>query len=456
MAAVTAELAGKVGAVLGGPRGCSSRFARAPVIFVSDPGEPLPAGASVKERLIVTPETAGHRVAHAIQLALAEPRGPVHLEVAPDVATREALPRAFPVIAPAPAPADLAALDAATTVVQRARRPAVIAGAGCRPLDAKWLRAFAEAMPAPVLTTPRAKGAIPEPHPLAMGVFHGDAFDEPLLARSDLVITFGVDPGETMPRGWRFAAPVLALTRFPASDVTPTGGRTLAPALEVLGDLAMVLEELAPRLGGKGAADWDVGWIERVRRERRAGAGAGASGSLGALTPERAVQVVRELTPVGTIAAVDGGSTGPPVLDAWLTADLGECLVPAGVSETGFAVPAAAAARLIVADQPAIAFAAPGGLVTAAADLEMVARLELPVTVVAFDAGPSARGGADLAALARALGWRASVAGGEGELRRALVDGLARPAPTLVAVRVVPARPRSRRRPASFANERGP
>ncbi len=447
MAAVTAELAGKVGAVLGGPRGCPSRFARAPVIFVSDPGEPAPAGASVKERLIVTPETAGHRVAHAIQLALAEPRGPVHLEVAPGVAARETLPRAFPAITPAPAPPDLAGLEAATVVLQRARRPVVIVGAGCRPLDAKWLRAFAEAMPAPVLTTRRAKGAIPEPHPLAMGVFHGRAFDEPLLARSDLVITFGVDPGETMPRGWRFAAPVLALTRFPASAVTPTGGRTLTPALEVLGDLAMVLEELAPRLGGKAAADWDVGWIERVRRER--GAGAGVSGSLGALTAERAVQIVRELTPVGTIAAVDGGSTGPLVLDAWLATDLGECLVPASASATGFAVPAAAAARLIVADQPAIAFAGAGGLVAAAADLETVAQLERPVTVVAFVAGPSAHAGADLAALARALGWRASVARGEGELRRALVDGLSRPAPTLVAVRVAPVRLTSGRVPAA-------
>jgi acetolactate synthase-1/2/3 large subunit len=431
MASVSAELTGKIGAVLGGPRGCPPRFARAPVIFVSSPGEPAPSGAPLKERLVVTAETASHRVAHAIQLALAEPRGPVHLEVAPDVAAREALPRAFPVGPPAPAPADLAVLDAATEIVERARRPVVIAGAGCRPVDAKWLRAFAEAMPAPVLTTPRAKGAMPEPHPLAMGVFHGRDFDEPLLARADLVITFGVDPGETMPRGWRFAAPVLALARFPTSGVTPTGGSTLTPALEVLGDLAMVLEELAPRLGGKAAADWDVGWIERARRDR-GGARAAVSG---ALTPGRAIQIARELTPVGTIATVDGGLALQAVLDAWLATDLGECLVPPGPSVTGFAVPAAAAARLTVVDQPAIAFAGAESLVAGAADLETVARLELPVTLVAFSAGSSAHMGPDLAALARALGWRASVARGEGELRRALVDGLAGPAPTLVAVR---------------------
>ena len=157
-------------------------------------------------------------MAHAVRLALAEPRGPVHLDLPADVAGRPPRCRRPTSLAPAaPAPATAPLVERAAEMIRAARRPLVIAGLGCRAADAKWLRAFCEALPAPVLTTYKAKGAIPDPHPLAMGIFTGGALEEPLVRRADLIIAFGLDTVELIPRRWSYAAPVLSLARCAGS-----------------------------------------------------------------------------------------------------------------------------------------------------------------------------------------------------------------------------------------------
>src|SRR5574337_2235357 len=117
--------------------------------------------------MTVSPESASHWIAQAAQLALTEPRGPVHLDVPADVAGREAVPLAASVTPPPPPAPNIAAIDCAAQMIVDARRPLVLAGLGCRSFDSKWLRAFCEALPAPLLTTYKAKGAIPDPHPLS-------------------------------------------------------------------------------------------------------------------------------------------------------------------------------------------------------------------------------------------------------------------------------------------------
>ena len=114
MAAVTGELTGRPGAALStlGPGVTASatglayaRLDRAPMIYLSDrhpeatlgftTHQALDHGAHlgpvVKASLTLAPESASHWIAHAARLALAEPRGPVHLDLPADVADRPAL-----------------------------------------------------------------------------------------------------------------------------------------------------------------------------------------------------------------------------------------------------------------------------------------------------------------------------------------------------------------------------
>jgi len=476
MAAVTGELTGRPGAALAtlGPGVTASATGlaqamldRAPMIFLSDrhPDAALEftthqrldhaalLGPIVKSSMSVTAESAGDCIAHAVQLALKEPRGPVHLDVPADVAGSEAL-RQPPSLVPPPAAApDAEAVERAAQMILRARRPVVLAGLQCRPCDSKWLRAFCEAVPAPVLTTYKAKGAIPDPHPLSLGVFTGGMLEEPVVRRADLIIGFGLDTVELIPRRWPYTVPVLNLTRCASSEpglAAQGGGAYFTPALEVVGDLGMILEELAPRLVRRDmTADWDVAEIDRLRRERLAALAVPVPG----LAPHRVVQLARELTPAGGIATVDAGAHMFPATAYWDAVDLGECLISNGLATMGFALPAAIAAQLVHPDRRIVCFTGDGGLMMVAAELETAARLRLLITIVVFNDGALSliqikqeqRGfegvslryaGPDLGALARAFGLRTFVAEDEAAFRSALIGAQAVQGPTLIDARI--------------------
>jgi len=162
---------------------------------------------------------------------------------------------------PVPIP-DPRALDRAAELIRSASRPVVIAGRQCCPEDAEWLRAFAEALPAPVLTTEKAAELLPEAHPLALGALTGDAGDA-LLGLADVIVAFGFDPDELEPHGGLASAVIVHLSR------TSHTGLRFVPFVQVVGDLGLILEELAPRLRGKTQADWDVFQIDRLKKAKR-------------------------------------------------------------------------------------------------------------------------------------------------------------------------------------------
>jgi len=475
MAAVTGELTGRPGAVLStlGPGVTASatglahaRLDRSPLIYVSDrhPAAVLQfathqyvdhgahVGAVAKDSVSVGADSAAHWVAHSVRLALTEPRGPVHLDLPADVAGRSAVPAATSVT-PAPLPPlDGELVERAAAMIRAARRPLVIAGLGCRAADAKWLRAFAEALPTPVLTTYKAKGAIPDPHPLALGIFTGGALEEPLVRRADLIIAFGLDTVELIPRPWAYTAPVLSLTRCPAAEPrlqAPGGGAYFTPALEVVGEPGSILEDLAGRLLGRARADWDVAEVDRIRRERLAALEVPVPG----LAPHRVVQMTRELTAGGSIATVDAGAHMFPATAYWHALEPGELLISNGLATMGFALPAAIAAQLVHPHRRVICFTGDGGLMMVAAELETVARLGLPIVIVVFNdealsliaikqeqegfEGVSMRyAGPDLRALARAFGLRAFTATDEATLHQALIGAQTAPGPALIDARI--------------------
>src|SRR5256712_642883 len=294
MAAVTGDLVSAPGAALAAPgpgvAAAATGVARAtldrsPMILVTDrhPGSVHGCKAS----LAVDAGSASRWTAHAAQLAMNEPRGPVHLDVPAEVSGAPAVPAAT-ACRPAPLPPpDPRALDEAARLLANASRPVLIAGLQCRSAtDAQWLRALAEALPAPVLLTLRAKGVLPDPHPLMHGVLWPGGGEGPLLGRADLIVALGLDAIEVSPGPWMTTAPLLHLAPSPAA------GEWHRPVVEVVGDIALAIEELAPRLRGRARADWDVAELDRVKRSLRPRPGAGD----GRLTPERVAALAPEAT----------------------------------------------------------------------------------------------------------------------------------------------------------------
>jgi len=255
------------------------------------------------------------------------------------------------------------------------------------------------------VSTPKGKGALADPHPLAVGALTAG---HPALARADLVILLGVDEGELPPGVLPAGTRVARIGRAPWS-----GGVFVA---EALGDLSLVIEELAPYVRARPAADWDVAELDRMKRSL-----------VQAVTssPEaRLVAMAREATPAGTLATGD-----VPALAAWQAVAPRETLSPLGPTP-GYAVLAGLAAQLAHTDRRVLAFTNPTGLAAGGATLRQVWMLGLPLIVVVFGEVQT-----DTAATMDGAGVELRSCRGEGafglELSRAFLAGQ----PAVIAVR---------------------
>jgi acetolactate synthase I/II/III large subunit len=379
---------------------------RAAVVVVSDSQresrllEPV-----VKASVVVEAASAAHWVAHAVQAAMAHPRGAVHLAIPSSTALAPALPVAM-MVRPAPAPVPPAdALDALSDAIARASRPVLIAGLEIGADDAKWIRALVESLPAPVLTTPKGKGALPDPHPLAFGLL---AADHPLLAQTDLLIALGVDPVELPPHVWPSGIARVAVSRSPQDDA-------------VVGDITLVLEELAPRLRGRMQADWDVAALDRLKRMLA------ASGVRAGLARRRVVEIVRQATPAGTIVSLD-----VPLASAWQSVAPRECLIPNGVATHGFALPASIAAALAREDTRVVAIGGAAGFDAMAAEWRTVREVGVAILAVALNDA----GGTDVSRAAQAAGVDVVSARDEPGFAAAFERAWRARTPTLIDARV--------------------
>jgi acetolactate synthase I/II/III large subunit len=422
MAAVSGVFSGAPGAALigddvgGGAGGLAyASFIRAPTIVIGGgaPDNTYGGSGMTKAELTVTSPSAAHWIAHACQLAMKEPWGPVRLDVPPATAVASTPPVATSG-RPAPLPPpDPSSLDAAVRWLEASERTLVAAGRWCRSeSDAAWTRAFAEARPAPVLATPNARGVMPDPHPLLIGILDGGEPERALLASADLIVAVGVDPAEA-PR-WPSGTRVLELT--PVAPEPPSDDR-----IAVIGEIGLILEELAPRLRDRRSAEWDVARLHGLKQAAWAPPTAPRE-----LAAYRVVETARRLTPAGTVAVFEHGEVWRHAARAWRAVASGECLISTEAATEGFAVIAAAAAQLARPEPRVVCFTEPGALRRAPAHLTTVAALGLPVLIVVVaDDGPPFTPPASFRGFATT-----SIAGFAGAFEAALGAG----APAIVSV----------------------
>ncbi len=395
----------------------------APLVLVTDRAFAAPVAAIAKASLAMSADAAAHWSAHACQLALTEPRGPVHLVVTAETAATRAVPLAT-AVRPAPLPApDAGLLDEAADTLAGAQRPILVAGRQCRTLDiAAWLRALAESLPAPVLVTAGGKGAIPDPHPLNLGLVRSEPVGGGVLQRADLAIAIGVDAAELPHGGLPPALPVLHLA---ASPWARAEGR---PRMEVVGEIALLIEELAPRLRGRARADWDVAELDRLKRAM------GPGRTEGRLVSSAVANIVREATAPGTVAVVAADDDTESVLAAWQTVTPRALVVPDPPRLRGFAVPAVIGAAIARPGVRVVCFASARQLRDSQDALETAAHLTLPALVLII----GEHDGAAPESLADVVGdhaWVVRRARDAMSLRMAIEQALSSPRATLVDAR---------------------
>lgn len=387
----------------------------------------------------------------AVSLAARPPRGAVHLDVdpgapstPPDADGTRADGNEAPGATGGGATDERLAgdLEAARRLLADARRPVAIVG--FEAIDqSDEVRTAVERLGCPTLTTYQAIGVLSEGHPQLAGLFTGGVIEQRLLARADLVIAIGLDTVEPLPTPWPSTVPVISIVgTTPASSYVPSDVSLHAP-------LSTTLTELLDRTNER-CTDWppDAG-AEALADVRQLLRGA-ASDAFG---PLELATAVAEVTPPTATATVDAGAHFLAVMPFWPANRPLGLLISNGLATMGFALPAAIGAALARPGAPVVCMVGDGGLGMTLAELETVARLHLPITVVVFDdaalslievkqreghGGPDAvrYRPIDFAAVAGAMGLDATAVDDATGLRRVLADGWDRP--RLVDARIDP------------------
>ena len=184
--------------------------------------------------------------------------GPACLEVPVDVLNSRVTagePRPVEIEAPE---ADAADLERAALALAEARRPAILAGAGALYGDAAVeLRALAERLAIPVATTLKAKGIVPEDHPLALGcagLFGSSAANAYLTGSCDVLLVVGASLHEFTSQCWDEALrPSRTLIQL---DVDPDEiGKNYAVDVALLGRPKPALAQLAALAAERAPAE---------------------------------------------------------------------------------------------------------------------------------------------------------------------------------------------------------
>ena len=394
--------------------------------------------------------TAGVVADRAVSLAMEGRRGPVHVDVPISAA---AAPAAGPDprrARPAPAVPGAGALDAMRAALDGAERPLILAGLDAMDGPAPGaVRAIAEALGAPVITTYKAKGVLDEVHALALGGAGlsplADGILLPLVRRADAILLAGYDPIEMRP-GWRgvwdpSAQAVIDL------GVAPNDHDMHHATLSAVGDVGAALALLADGLDAAPRG----GWGRAVAAARDALAAAfPADEDWG---PAAIVDEARRAMPPGTRATADSGAHRILLSQMWRCEAPRALIQSSGLCTMGCGVPLAIGAAVAEPDRPVIAFTGDAGFLMAPGDLATAAeRGATPIVVVFVDASLAlieAKQRArqlpnrmvdfpapDVAGVGRALGGAGADVRSRGELRAALEAAKAADTFTVIAAHI--------------------
>jgi acetolactate synthase I/II/III large subunit len=314
----------------------------------------------------------------AIETALTEQPGPVHLDFPEDLAEEPSQEHGeFGVEPSPPAPLDEGSLRRAEGLIRRAKHPLVAVGLTMNRANAtREMRAFVEKHRLPVVTTLMAKGHVPEDGPHAVGVVGRARRD--LVAQfcrpADLVIAVGYDPVEFNYEDWvRKDLPIVHIDTV-AADIAP--GHSVP--CQVVGDIRAILERLSSM--APLAHKWDLDGLGGHRQNLRHALTPAQPG----FSPHHALLAMRELMPPDAVLVSDVGAHTHLIGQLWNTRGPGNFLVSNGWSSMGFAIPAAIAAKLVEPGRPVVACMGDGGYLMMVGEINTAVRLRLPVVFVVF------------------------------------------------------------------------
>lgn len=274
-----------------------------------------------------------------------------------------------------------------------ANRPVLFAGGGVHASGAwRHLLDLAEHAAIPVATTIHGKGAIPEDHPLALGVAGGNGcrgYANAHLAAADLVLIVGSRANSTDTNGFT-APPRDGSVKIAQIDTDASrAGQNFPGSVPLVGDAATVLDQLRAELPAAPAESRSA--RQTGIAEARENWARGADAELpdpgaGLLQPRDVIRSLHQVLGGRTWVVADPGTPTPNLSAYWESAGDGwRVVIPRGHGPMGFSIPAAIGVAIAHPGERVLCVTTEGSLAMGVGDWETAARLKLPITYVVLD-----------------------------------------------------------------------
>jgi len=267
------------------------------------------------------------------------------------------------------------ALDEATAermvkTLLEARTPLLYVGGGIMIADAETeLREFAEHLQLPIAHTLMGKGALPDDHPLALGMtgFWGTKFINDKCKGADWILALGTRFAEADCSSWEpeytFNFPPTQLMQI---DIDPSEmGRNYPVALGAVADLKSALGTLlqaARRICPHGVkrpellAEMAANRADFVSSRRE-----NMESDAWPMNPERILADLRLALPRNSVICTDVGWNKNGLAQQYPVYEPGTIFTPGGFATMGFGSPAALGAKLALPDRVVVALVGDGG-----------------------------------------------------------------------------------------------
>ncbi len=396
MAATEARLGGKIGVALTtlGPGAANAaaglahaHLDRAPVLLITATTDPdligrhthqvLDLAAFFQPICKLSAELSAANAARTIRCALSVANagrpGPVHISLHNRIARQEAELAGEPSKA-TPAPHGNIDISAIRALLADKRKPIIAVGLGLEPgapYDA--IRGLAERLGAPLIDTPKSKGALSADHPLfagTVGLTRVDPVYE-LLNEADCIVAIGFDVVELV-KPWDYETPLVWIASWENNDPQ------IACAWAAVGPIDDILNALRD-VSCRAYETWGAARVRQFR-DSQSQVNLPAPNAKRIL-PQTFLASLRDQTPGDILVTTDVGSHKIFAALHWPARKPNRYFVSNGLSVMGFGLCSAIAAAATTGE-PAVCITGDAGLAMVMGELGILVERQLHVLVI--------------------------------------------------------------------------
>jgi acetolactate synthase-1/2/3 large subunit len=318
-------------------------------------------------------------IREAFRQAEAERPGAVHLELPEDVADEQTHTQPLSIHKVRRPDANEKAVNEAISRIEKAKSPLFLIGAGAnRKLITKMLGKLIDKTGIPFFNTQMGKGVIAEDHPLFLGTaaLSDNDYLHCAVETADLIINVGHDVVEKPPFFMKPGGTKVIHINFTPAEVD----EVYFPQLEVIGDIANALWQIASRI--RNQSHWDFGYYMKVKKAVDAKIIEKADSDQFPMIPQRFVSDVRKALGPEDIIALDNG-----VYKVWFARNYhalspNTVLLDNALATMGAGLPSAMAAKMVYPDRKVVAICGDGGFMMNSQEIETAVRLKLDLVVL--------------------------------------------------------------------------